>query len=84
MAARVAGLSERPDYGRTSGYLDEPVDVREPKKLKDWVRTDDGMDLLHLVRSLQAEMKKDSPVEVPHLLKKMVNSASGVLSYIKS
>jgi hypothetical protein len=87
MAFRVAGLtqplSERPDYG-TANRLQERVKLEHPERLKDWSNTSSGRDLLHLIKTLRGEMKKEDPKAIPYLLENLANSATESLLYIKS
>lgn len=84
MARRVAGLSqpltERPDYGRGAGYLDDRASVPNPERLEDWRGTSAGADLLHLC----AELESAAPEALPHVLKNLANAANEVLLYVKS
>lgn len=82
VALRIASpsqpLSDRPDYGQTAGYLDEPLEAKE-ERLKDWTSTADGQDLLFLLGEVR---KKAGKKDLPQVLKHLSNAANEVMIYL--
>lgn len=78
IAARIANSDEV-----TASYLDEPVPIKNVKKLEGWAKTRDGQDLLSLVQQVKTQSKQPTK-ELPHVLQKLISSATEVLMYVKS